>query len=128
MTVSVVFGSGNLRTEAVSSGTIQFISYAVNTCSGTITNLNVLSLDVCLPIGIGPGSSYSIITKSGYIVTAQGYSDAACTITAGASQSLPLNTCTSQGGSYVTLYAYPPNTIPPAPFTTVSGQVTANYA
>ena len=126
ITASVAFGSGNLRTEAVSTASIQVVNYgSPAACSGPIQSATTYSADICLPIGIPTGNS-SIFTKSGSQVTAQGYKDKACTTTS-FPLTLTLDTCSSVNGDYIKLQAYPPNTIPPSPFTSTTGQVTATF-
>ena len=127
ITASVAFGSENLRTEAVSSASIQVVNYgSPAACSGPVQGATTFAADICLPFGIPTGNS-SIFTKSGSQVTAQGYKDKTCTTTS-FPLTLTLDTCSSVNGDYIKLQAYQPNTIPPSPFTPTTGQVTATFA
>jgi len=80
----------------------------------------IVPTGVCVPFSLSQGNS-SIFTKTGSTANVQGYTDKACKI-AGATGSVPLNTC-SQVGEAIIVYAYPANTIPPSPFTSTTGQV-----
>jgi hypothetical protein len=82
--------------------------------------------NICLPIGIPSGNS-SIFTKTGNMISVQGFSDYACLIAA-AGATIPLNNCIIQYGSAAIFHAYAPNTIPPDPFTSTTGQVTETSA
>ena len=103
---------------------IQIVNYASpSVCSGPITGATIISTGVCLLTG----NSSTILTKTGNIVNVQEYADKACK-TAGAPRTIPLNTCTIEGTHALIAYTYAPNTIPPAPFTSTTGQVTRTVA
>jgi len=110
------------------ASSIQLISYASPTaCTGAIAGVTTFTTGVCLQFSLIQGN-YTIITKTGNAISAQGYADKACATAVGGSDGITLNTCTVKGGSAVIAYAYAANTIPPAPFTSSTGQVTATYA
>jgi hypothetical protein len=123
-----VNGTATCTSPPTSAANIQIVTYASNTtCSGPVVASTVIPTDICLPVGIPSGNS-SIFTKTGNVVIAQSYSDFGCS-NPDVNVSLgPLNTCSIQDGSAVIFYAYAPNTLPPAPFTSTMGQVTATYA
>ena len=123
-----VNGTATCSSPPASTANIQIVTYASNTtCSGPVVASTVIPTDICLPVGIPSGNS-SIFTKTGNVVIAQSYSDFGCS-NPDVNVSLgPLNTCSIQDGSAVIFYAYAPNTLPPAPFTSTTGQVTATYA
>jgi len=111
-----------------SPASVQIVNYASpSVCSGPITGATTFSTGVCLQFSVTSGNS-SIVTKTGNVVSAQGYADSSCQTALGPSESIRLNTCTVKGGNALIAYAYAPNTIPPAPFTSTTGQVTATYA
>ena len=106
---------------------IQVVEYVSTTdCSGALFSSTTFATGVCLPVNVGTGNA-SIFTLTGNIVTAQDFADKACK-TAGGSQNFPLNTCGKLDNNIITLYAYAPNTLAPAPFTTTTGQVTQTEA
>jgi len=112
------------RSTALSTASIQNVVYASSsTCSGPIEAVTTFAADIC----ILTGNSSLIVTKTGNNVNEQGYTDTACK-TAGATTTIPLNTCSIQGSNAVILYAYAPNTLPSAPFTSTTGQVTETFA
>ena len=112
--------------NVVSTASIQIVTFASTTCSGMVAAARTYAADICLPVGIPSGNS-SILTKTGNVISAQGYSDFGCS-TASASAVIELNTCSIQDESSIIPYADAPNTIPSALFTSVADQVTATYA
>ena len=112
---------------SANDSSIQIVTYSSpSSCSGPIVSAMTYATNVCLPFGIPFGYS-CILTKTGNTISSQTFADFACEVV-GANASLPLNNCTIQGGSAIIAYPYAANTIPPTPFTSAAGQVTATYA
>jgi hypothetical protein len=123
-----VNGTATCTSPPTSAASVQIVNYASpSVCVGPITGATIISTGVCLQFSLTSGNS-SIVTKTGNVVSAQGYADSSCQAALGPSESIPLNTCTIKGGNALIAYAYAPNTLPPAPFTSTTGQVTETFA
>lgn len=119
-------GPKSLRTESSGSGTLQVITYtSSSTCSGQAAGATFFAVGPCVPIGFqGTTSQSSTISVSGNTATITSYSDTACKTTTGSPVPLLLNSCQGANGVSLINYFYSAGGVPPAPYTTTSGQVT----